>query len=68
MSAIHMVVLTCDFPDCEAEASEGAWFTSVLEAVEHAGRYGWTRIRRGGKLIDLCPNHKPIMRAGTAPQ
>ena len=60
MSAIRMIVLTCDGPDCENEASEGAWFTSVPEAVEDAKRHGWVRITRNGRVQDLCPNHTAI--------
>jgi len=58
VTATRMVVLSCDAPGCEAEATEGEWFASVPEAVEDAKRHGWVRITRNGRVQDLCPNHR----------
>ena len=55
-----MIVLSCDAPDCESEASEGAWFTSVAEAVKHAKTGGWIRVTRRGKVYDFCPWHVTV--------
>jgi hypothetical protein len=56
-----MVVLSCDAPGCEAEATESEWFASVPEAVEGAKRHGWVRITRNGRMQDLCPDHRGVV-------
>lgn len=54
--------IACDGPDdtrdCPESAAVRARFTSrSAEEVRVDGRAdGWTRRRRGSRLVDLCPN------------
>jgi hypothetical protein len=56
------VEISCDGPDertdCPASAAVPARFESMTpQQVRADGREdGWTRRRRAGRLVDLCPN------------
>ncbi|MEV5347145.1 hypothetical protein [Streptomyces achromogenes] len=61
MSADAYLIITCEHPGCESP--EGHWPVR-FEPYTHAElrrllkeRRGWARQRRGGRLVDLCPEH-----------
>lgn len=60
------VEIACDGPaptrDCPCSAAIPIRFTSMTAAaVRVDGRAdGWVRRRRGGRLVDLCPDCKAV--------
>lgn len=58
MTAFRYTVcaVSCDHPGCPeaSEAFEGLSAAAVREAAQACG---WTRVRDGSRLRDLCPEH-----------
>jgi hypothetical protein len=59
MTAIRMVYLDCDMPDCMSSTSDEGSVETVAEARRHGRTLGWRY--HGGK--DICP----VCRAGDGP-
>lgn len=61
MSAIPVYSIYCEAGGCRAKhtAALGYRASTATEARELAQADGWTRARRSGRLVDLCPTHAP---------